>query len=551
MIGNTMFIRQKLKTNGKISVQIVESIRKGNKVTQKIIEHVGLSHADDTAMLEGLIRLAEDKIKRFEQAKQHQTALFGDIMPSKPGRKKKKELKDILPTSEVCLEDIKEEKRIIEGVDDIAGQAYDELGYDKLLSRGSSKLLKDLVITRLVFPYSKHKLWQILFEQFDKEYSLSNIYRVLDQLHLKIDRMKQLTCGRTQALMPRADVVLFDVTTLHFESVDTDELREFGYSKNFRFNTTQVVLALATNDKGLPIGYELFSGDKAEVKTLIESIKKWKGLFNISSVCFIGDRAMFSKDNLALLEANNYHYVIAAKLRKLPKLVQEDILDEKNYRLGVVNKSTAWIGEFNLDGKRLITSYSTNRAKNDQKKRKQIIEAIKPKTGTASKLIKNGAKKYIKVEQGTTSLDALKIAQDEMWDGMHGVITNVTTATAFELLDKYHSLWHIEEAFRINKHNLKMRPIYHWTPKRIEAHVALCYMAFAVLKLIQYKVELTQIRYSVQDVLDVMVSVQASIHVHKITKDKYRIPGGMSHNASCLYKAFNLERSLDASIYMS
>ena len=546
-----MFVRTKLKPNNKISVQIVESVRSTHKVTQKIISHVGMSEPDDNKMLEGLKRLAELKIIDIETQRQKQSELFTEIEPLKKGRKPKKDISDILPTSEVCLDDIVEERRIIEGVDDIAGQAYDELGYDKLLPRGASKLLKDLVITRTVFPYSKHKLWKILFEQFDKDYDLNSIYRLMDQIHPKINKIKQLTCAKTQSLMPNADVVLFDVTTLHFESIEADELREFGYSKNFRFNTTQVVLALATNEHGLPIGYELFKGNEAEVKTLISSINKWKELFNIKQVTFVADRAMFSKDNLALMEANGYSYVVAAKLRSLPKIVQDQVLDEKNYRIDFTNKDVAWIGEFNQEGnRRLITTYTPSRAKNDRNKRKQILDAIEPKTGKASKLIKNGAKKYVKVEAGETSLDINKIAKDEMWDGMHGIITNIHDKHAKELLAKYHSLWHIEEAFRINKHNLKMRPIYHWTEKRIESHVALCYMAFAVLKLIQYKVELTQIRYSVQDVLDVMISVQASIHIHKKTRDRYRLPSSMSHNASCVYRAFDIKRSLDASIYL-
>ena len=74
-------------------------------------------------------------------------------------------------------------------------------------------------------------------------------------------------------------------------------------------------------------------------------------------------------------------------------------------------------------------------------------------------------------------------------------------------------------------------------------------MAFAVLKYIQYKVEVTQIRFSIQDVLEVLSKVQATIFVHKITKDKYRIPSAMSNNARCIYKAFDIERSLDATIY--
>ena len=372
----------------------------------------------------------------------------------------------------------------------------------------------------------------------------------MDQIHPKIDKIKQITCAKTQTLMPGADVVLFDVTTLHFESIDADEFREFGYSKNFRFNTTQVVLALATNEYGLPIGYELFKGDEAEVKTLIASINKWKALFDIKKVTFVGDRAMFSNDNLALLNEYGYSYVIAAKLRKLPQKIQNKILDEKNYRLDYYNKDIAWIGEFEYNNQRLITTYTPSRARNDRNKRKQVLDAIEPKTGNANKLIKNGAKKYIKVESGTTSIDDAKVTKDAMWDGMHGIITNIPDDHAKELLAKYHSLWHIEEAFRINKHDLKMRPIYHWTQERIESHVALCYMTFTVLKYIQYKVELTQIKYSVQNVLEVLMKVQATILTHKVTKDKYRMPSSMSNNARCIYKAFGVERSLDASVYL-
>jgi transposase len=144
----------------------------------------------------------------------------------------------------------------------------------------------------------------------------------MDQIHPHIDKIKQITCAKTQSLMPECDVVLFDVTTLHFESIEADELREFGYSKNFRFNTTQVVLALATNELGLPIGYELFKGNEAEVKTLITSVNNWKSLFNIKQVTFVGDRAMFSQGNLAILDEYGYNYVIAAKLRKLPSNIK-------------------------------------------------------------------------------------------------------------------------------------------------------------------------------------------------------------------------------------
>jgi len=542
-----MFVRIKTTPNSpRKSIQIVENVRIGAKIKQKIVQYVGIALDDESS--KHLQELAEEIISTLQVERKGQGELFEELQP-KIGRPKRKELKDILSVDKVLAKDLYEEKRIIEGIHDIGGAAYEALGYENLLPRGSNGLLRDLVLARLAYPYSKHKMWQVLFEQFDKKYDLNQLYRLMDQIHPKIDKIKQITCAKTQALMPNADVVLFDVTTLHFESIEADEFREYGYSKNFRFNTTQVVLALATNECGLPIGYELFKGNEAEVKTLIASIAKWRTLMNINSVCFVGDRAMFSKGNLELLDENGYSYVIAAKLRKLPQLRQEEILDEKYYRMDFIGKDVAWIGEFELDGKRLITTYTPSRAKNDRNKRNQILDSLESKTGNAVKLIKNGAKKYIKVAAGETSFDQTKIEKDQMWDGMHGIITNIQDKHAKELLAKYHSLWHIEEAFRINKHNLKMRPIYHWTQKRIESHVALCYMTFAVLKRIQYQVELTQIRYSPQEILEVMASVQSSIHVHKETGDRYKMPGVMSLNARCLYKAFGISRSIDISTY--
>lgn len=734
LCGAIMFIRTKLKANNKTSVQIVESVRVGDKVSQKIIAHIGLAQTGDDKMLEGLKLLAKDKMHQLEQEKAH-PELFDNLEPAtKLGRKKKKALADILPPDKVALTDVREESRIIEGVDEIAGVAYDELGFDKLLLRGSNQLLKDVVLTRLVYPYSKRKLQQIMSKHFDKEYDLDRIYYLMDQVYPKIDKIKQLTMEKTKSLMPSADVVLFDVTTLHFESIDTDGLREFGYSKSFRFNTTQVVLALATNEHGLPLGYELFEGNMAEVKTLLKSLNKWKEIFDIKSVCFVADRAMFSKENLTLLDASGYEYVVAAKLRSLSNDMQEQILDDSNYRLEEVCNDVIWTGSFKyridmvdkftqdqltltsdekqqlrdihavmvfnhdpmvseiednilsklrsknitltqefrdkllanpifLSGassNKLIVSYRSARAKNDQHKRELILKKLTGKTGHVEKVINSGARKYLSInavayhfiktriklgelldnmkqnlddtiafvvysseselkvvmskpasikhivvisetlfkEVSTlaphlkltqneelskgitinkqlvdksisekeikkalnkqfkdylpdvnTYVDENKINADSIWDGMHGIITNIKNKEPRELISKYHNLWRIEEAFRINKHNLKMRPIYHWSPRRIHSHIAMCYMAFAVLKLIQYKVALTQPKYSVIDVLETMLSVQSSIHVHKTTKDKYKLPGSMSYEASALYKAFGVRRSLDASIY--
>ena len=94
-----------------------------------------------------------------------------------------------------------------------------------------------------------------------------------------------------------------------------------------------------------------------------------------------------------------------------------------------------------------------------------------------------------------------------------------------------------------------MRPVFHWVPPRIHAHIAICYMTFTLLRHLQYRVNLTQ-KISVNEIIDKLLNVQASMYVHKKTKDKYRVPGHYSTNARKIYKIFGLTRTLDATIFL-
>ena len=565
-----MFVRAKTTPNSpRKSIQIVESYRKAGKVSQKIIRHVGIAMDEreekqlrDLA-IQIMAKLEKERIEISPQMQLFDPPSERSIekkLKNKVGRPKRKKIADILPPDQVTLDDIIEKERVTEGVHEIAGKVYDELYSNVIKSKRSSSILKDLVLTRLVKPSSKHKTQKILLEQFNIHHSLDSIYRVMDKVHDNIDNIKKITFEKTKNLFPGGvDLLLFDVTTLYFESINTDELRSFGYSKDHRFNTTQLVLALATNTKGLPIGYELFEGNKAEVKTLIAAIESWGKLFKIGSVCFVGDRAMMSKDNLSLLEKHGHQYIIATKLRTLPKKLKTEILDQKNYKAKILTDNLAWVGEFEYEGKRLIVSFKKQRALKDAKDRQKIIDKIvKRISGSADtkKLITNsGVKKFTKTTSSTTSLDQEKIAADAEWDGLHGIITNIDlnredkNSLPESLIGRYASLWRIEESFRINKHTLKMRPIFHWKPGRIKAHIAICYMTFATLRNLQYQVELRQ-KVSVETIIDELLNVQSSIHIHKTTKDLYRLPGKFSNVAKKIYKAFDVERSLDATIYL-
>ena len=386
-----MYIRVKTTPNSpRKSIQICEAIRAGDKVKQKIVHHVGI--ARDEQEVQKLKDYANElilKITLEREKNSAQPSLFDadeagiakHLNAKTLGRPKRKNIEDCLPPSQVTLDDIVEEARIVEGVHDIAGAMFDEIYPSLFKSKRMQQLLRDIVLTRLVFPCSKRRSQQKLEKHFGKDNSLDVIYSMMDKLFLKISDVKQMTFAKTKALFPdKIDLLLFDVTTLYFESVEVDELRKFGYSKDHRFNTTQVVLALATNQDGLPIGYELFEGNKAEVTTLMVAIESWKTLFNIESVCFVGDRAMFTSKNMALLESKNYHYIIAAKLKTLPNTLQHELFNEAHYRPTVLNDELGWIGEFDDQGRRLIVSYKSKRALKDQHERQQIVNKIQQKT---------------------------------------------------------------------------------------------------------------------------------------------------------------------------
>jgi transposase len=556
-----MYIRRKKSPNSpRQSIQIVEGYRDNlGNVKQRIVRHLGV-FVDEVEEAK-LVALAEDliiKITAEREAASSQGNLFNAISTApKKGRPARKSIADIIPVSNVKLEDIVEDHRIVEGVHEVAGYVYDQMNFNQILSKKrDSEILKDMVLARMVAPNSKRGLAHFLREQFDIEHDLDATYRMMDKLHKQIPRIKELCFNNTLALIPNKEInlVFFDVTTLYFESTEVDDLRAFGYSKDHRFNTTQLVLALATNEDGLPLGYELFSGNTAEVKTLLAAIKSWESFIKVHDICFVADRAMFSKANLEALDASGYNYIVAAKLKSLKNCQKEEILNSDNYQPTIMGGDFAWIAEFEHEGKRLITSYKSKRAMNDQKERQNILAKIQKtigQKGSTKKLISNsGVKKYTSSDDSSTYLDEDKIAQDVLWDGLHGVITSDKNINPNEAIAKYARLWVIEQAFRINKHNLQMRPIFHWNPHRIEAHIAMCYMSFALLKQIEYKVALTQ-KISINNIVESLIGVQASILKHTKTGDLYRLPGAIKNDARKIYKTFNIKRSEKAEIYLT
>ena len=247
---------------------------------------------------------------------------------------------------------------------------------------------------------------------------------------------------------------------------------------------------------------------------------------------------MMSEANLSKIEENNNQYVIAAKLKSLPKELKEKILKtDKN--------SESSIKEFEYKGRRLIVEYSAQRALKDKSDLERLIQKIKTKIGiktTTKKLVtNNGYLKYMDEEKkGKVVFNEEKEKKEELWDGLHGIITNDFKTDAQELRSQYKRLWVIEESFRINKHSLSMRPIYHYTPKRIKAHILICYLSFTLYRSLQMKLKMNGYSMSLEKIREELSHIQSSILEDPKTGKAYRMPSSLSDEMKEVYKILKI-----------
>lgn len=525
-----MYIRcQKLKGKYRIAVMICHSIRCGTKISQKTLKYFGIAHSEKE--LQALQKVAYLELKRLKS--------------SPP------EISN-LPAS---WEHMKEEQRLVEGFHDIFGTMFDRLNLSPLFSRLRYRQLRDVAIARIAMPSSKCRTADLLTRHYARPLSEDQIYHLMDRLFPHANAIKTRIFEMTQHLSQKQqiDLLFFDVTTLYCESQKADELRDFGYSKDRKIGETQVVLALATTSEGLPIGYTLFSGKTAEVKTLLQCLDEWRKMAKIGDVIVIADRAMMSTDNLLEMEKNNIRYVVAAKLKQLPTTLKEQILHRQEESAAQLGEEQVLTQEHTLSGRRLIVSYSENRALKDREDRQRLLIQLQKKAPGETdprKLVTNRGylKFFDEKEKGKVILNKEKITQESRWDGLHGLLTNDATSSPAELLRRYRQLWVIEESFRINKHTLAMRPIYHSKPQRVQAHILICYLAFALSRYVQHQLSIFNISMSIEKIRDELLQVEASIL--KVQDHLYKVPSKMGKQAEIIYKAMGIARPLAATKFI-
>jgi transposase len=344
------------------------------------------------------------------------------------------------------------------------------------------------------------------------EMNLNHLYRTLDVLADSKEEIEDYIFEKNRTLFNMSvDVVFYDVTTFHFESCEDDGLRNFGFSKANKVNEVQVVMGLLIDCEGRPIGYELFSGNTLDSKTLERSLDKLQERFNIRKVVIVADRGLNSKLNLGRIRDKGYDYIVASRLKNMGKAMLEQVFNPAGYSANttffegesgevtltykVIDHTNSYKNE---EGKpvslaeKMVITYSAKRARKDQADRARLIkkaEKLLANPAAIKASNKKGGKRFIEhtSENDQYSLDKKAIALDERFDGYYAIQTSLPGMSAEEVVEAYHSLWKIEESFRVMKSTLEVRPIFHWTEKRIKGHFVVCFLAFLLERTLEFK----------------------------------------------------------------
>jgi len=537
-----MFVRIKTSPNSpKKAIQIVESVRKGDKVSQRIVRHVGT--AFDKKEEEALKDLAEHIKAKIEH--ENQPGLFPpeDLAKMAIEARKVKENKNAL---EVDLKRLRHQETLITGIHDVYGKIYNELGYHTIFTsrhHASRKNLFHIVMARIANPSSKRNSVLDLSENFATNLSLSSVYRMMDELdENRINKINTLAFKAANSLFKdEINITFYDCTTLYFESFTEDELKENGYSKDNKFNQPQILLALLSTREGLPIGYDVFPGSRFEGHTLEIAIDKIKKQYKINRIVFVADSAMLSDDNQKYMEDKDIEYIVGARIKSMSDEITSQITDLSSYKQ-VENKDLYQkIKKIELNNNRkLLATHSLKRSEKDRYDREEAVRKLQKKINKSknpASLISNyGYKKFLKLKgKASVEIDTEKMKNSAKWDGLHGIITNINDMSNDEILKHYHSLWEIEECFRVSKHDLKIRPIFHWTPKRIRAHIAICFIALVCVRYLQYRSRMQYKSLSAQKIRQHLLSVRIEILKHLDTNQLYGIPTRISQEIKKIY----------------
>lgn len=532
-----MYVRlTKSKKSKNPTLQIVRGIRRGKKVKQKIVASLGVIKSKKDLI--GLSKLVEHLIHKLEQ--------------------------EGLPINDkVQIDKFVHRKTFYDGFGQVVDKLFELSEFSKIAKQAQGRckfnleeILKLIITQRLDLPSSKLRTYERQNEHGFYGIELQNIYRAMDIIEpfneLFQKKAFEITCKHS--LRP-INCFFFDVTTLYFESIQQDEIRDFGFSKDQKNHSVQIVLALVVDEQGMPIAYEAFKGNLAETKTLIPVLKSLRKRFSITKVIVVCDRGLASLANVLALTKEGFQYVTATKLRSISKnfhindLSKYAPLPNQNHLSKEEKILFRSMDHPQYENALLIATYSPKRARKDKKNREQLIEKLQKKlvnsknATSVKKVISNaGYKKFLNViatSQITLNQDAIQ--KDAVWDGFHGIaVSKDACLKPIEALSCYRDLWHVEETFRIAKNTLKTRPIFHWIPRRIRSHILLCFITLFLERFLELQLRNNQNPMTPEKIRYALSNIHTTVFENIETKQKGKMQSTLSEDAKTIFQVLGL-----------
>jgi hypothetical protein len=450
------YVRTVRTKSGATAVQVVWSSRRGSRE----IEHLGSAH--DVAELEALKAAAQQRVA----AGQAELDLGLERAGGGP-----------LPITSSRM------GHLLDALD----RAYRVLGLEE--AAGRDEVFRHLVLARIIEPVSKLDSLRVLDEAGLPPVSYLTVTRRLPAYAEEDWQRLSEACAAHARLGP-ASLVLYDVSTLYFESDQGDGFREPGFSKERRLEP-QITIGLLTGQDGFPLMISAFEGNKAETKTMLPVIKKFMAAHRLPDVTVVADAGMISEANQKAIEAEGLSFILGMKIPHVPYQVAqwrrehpgEDIPD------GHVFTQPWPAGPSSKRRDQMI--YCQFRADRARRTLRGIDEQVAKAAKAVAGLAPVKRNRFIALDGATKSVNRELEAKARELAGLKGYVTNLaacpdgTPVTADFVIGSYHELWNVEKSFRMSKSDLQARPIYHRKRDLIEAHLTIVFAALAVSRWIE------------------------------------------------------------------
>jgi Transposase DDE domain len=371
---------------------------------------------------------------------------------------------------------------------DALSRAYDVLGLGR--AAGGDEVFRQLVLARIIEPTSKLDALRVLEEAGLASSSYATLNRRLPEYAKRGWRQKLSAACAAHARLGRASLVLYDVSTLYFETDAGDGFREPGFSKERRLDP-QITIGLLTDQAGFPLMVSAFEGNKAETKTMLPVIQAFMAAHQLPDVTVVADAGMVSEANQKEIEAAGLSFILGQRIPDVPCVVAQWHRDHPGENIPDGQVFTqSWAAGPN-GGRRdqvIYYQYRHDRARRTLRGiDEQVAKAEKAVTGQVP--IKRN--RFIQLSRDTHTVNRELEAKARALAGIKGYITNLaacpdgTPITAEFVIGAYHRLFEIEKSFRMSKSDLQARPIYHRKRDSIEAHLTIVFAALAVSRWIE------------------------------------------------------------------